>query len=84
MSTQDNLASQEKSVVNGRNSLCGHRKVDLCVLKEIGVLTQHYLTSQFGTQVKFRWSCDRNDRTAENAFSAPWFFSEMQLEPAAG
>ena len=29
---------------------------------------------QFGTQVKFRWSRDRNDRTAENAFSAPWFF----------
>ena len=40
--------------------------------------------NQFGTQVKFRWSRDRNDRTAENAFSAPWFFSEMELEPAAG
>ena len=39
---------------------------------------------QFGTQVKFRWSRDRNDRTAENAFSASWFFSEMELEPAAG
>ena len=39
---------------------------------------------QFGTQVKFRWSRDRNDRTAENAFFAPWFFSEMELEPAAG
>ena len=38
---------------------------------------------QFGTQVKFCWSCDRNDRTAENAFSAPCFFSEMGLEPAA-
>ena len=36
MSTQDNLASQEKIVVNGRHSLCGHRKVNLCVLKEIG------------------------------------------------
>ena len=45
MSTQDNLASQEKIVVNGRDSLCGHRKVDLCALKEIGVLTQHCLTS---------------------------------------
>ena len=45
VSTQDNLASQEKIVVNGRHSLCGHRKVDLCVLKEIGVLTQHCLTS---------------------------------------
>ena len=42
------------------------------------------LTTQFGTQVKCRWSRDRNDRTAENAFSAPWFFSEMELEPAAG
>ena len=36
------------------------------------------------TQVKFCWSRDRNDRTADNAFSAPWFFSEMELEPAAG
>ena len=26
---------------------------------------------QFGTQVKFRWSRDHNNRTAENAFSAP-------------
>ena len=42
------------------------------------------LLTQFGTQVKFRWSRDRNDRTAENAFSAPWFFPEMELEPAAG
>ena len=39
---------------------------------------------QFGTQVKFRWSRDRNDRAAENAFSTPWFFSEMELKPAAG
>ena len=38
---------------------------------------------QFGTQVKFCWSRDRNDRTSDNAFSAPWFFSEMGLEPAA-
>ena len=29
---------------------------------------------QFGTHVKFRWSRDRNDLTAENAFSAPCFF----------
>ena len=43
-----------------------------------------YYLFQFGTQVKFRWSRDRNDRTAENAFSAPWFFSEIELEPAAG
>ena len=45
MSTKDNLASQEKIAVNGRHSLCEHGKVDLCVLKEIGVLTQHCLTS---------------------------------------
>ena len=38
---------------------------------------------QFGTQVKCRWSRDRNDRTAGNAFSVPCFFSEMELEPAA-
>ena len=44
MSTQDNLASQEKIVVNRRHILCGQRKVDLCILKEIGVLTQHCLT----------------------------------------
>ena len=45
MSTQENLASQEKIVVNGRDSPCGHKKVNLCVLKEIGVLTQHCLAS---------------------------------------
>ena len=39
---------------------------------------------QFGTQVKFRWSRDHNNRTAENAFSAPWYYSEMELEPVAG
>ena len=39
---------------------------------------------QFGTQVRFRWSRDRNNWTAENAFSAPWYFSEMELEHAAG
>ena len=39
---------------------------------------------QFGTQVKFRWSRDHNNRTADNAFSAPWYYSEMQLEPVAG
>ena len=43
MSTQDNLASQEKNVVNGRHILCGHRKVNLYVLKEIGVQIQHCL-----------------------------------------
>ena len=40
MNTQDNLASQEKIVVNGRQSLCGHKKVNL---KEIGVQIQHCL-----------------------------------------
>ena len=39
---------------------------------------------QFGTQVKFRWSRDHNNRTADNAFSAPWYYSEMELEPVAG
>ena len=42
------------------------------------------LAVQFGTQVKLRWSRGRKDRTAEDAFSAPWYFSEMELEPAAG
>ena len=44
MSIRDNLASQEKIVVNGRHILCGQRKVDLFILMEIGVLTQHCLT----------------------------------------
>ena len=39
---------------------------------------------QFGTRVKFRWSRDHNNRTAENAFSAPWYYSEMELEPVTG
>ena len=39
---------------------------------------------QFGTQVKFRWSRDHNNRTADNAFSAPWYYSEMETEPVAG
>ena len=43
-----------------------------------------HTTIQFGTQVKFRWSRDHNNRTAENAFSAPWYYSEMELEPVAG
>ena len=38
---------------------------------------------QFGTQVKFHWSRDHNNRTAENTFSAPWYFSEIELEPVA-
>ena len=40
--------------------------------------------NQFGTQVKSRWSRDHNNRTVENAFSAPWYYSEMELEPVAG
>ena len=40
--------------------------------------------TQFGTQVRFCWSRDHNNRTAENAFSTPWYFSEMEFEPAAG
>ena len=43
----------------------------------------YFYLLQFGTQVKFRWSRDRNNRTVESAFSAPWYFSEMELELAA-
>ena len=32
------------------------------------------LPVQFGTQVKFRWSRDHNNRTAENAFPRPDIF----------
>ena len=46
MSTRDNLASQEKIVVNGRHDLCGHSKVNLCVLKETGVQIQHCLIGE--------------------------------------
>ena len=42
------------------------------------------LSTQFGTQVKFRWSRDHNNRTADNAFSASWYYSEMKLEPVTG
>ena len=60
MSTQDNLASQEKIVVNGRHSLHGHRKVDLCVLKEIGAQIQHCLIGvHIGFCVGARFSCVR-------------------------
>ena len=41
------------------------------------------ISLQFGTLVKFRWSDDHNNRTAENTFSAPWYFSEMELVPVA-
>ena len=44
----------------------------------------HRPLQQFGTQVKFRWSRDHNNRTAENAFSTPWYYFEMELEPVAG
>ena len=47
-------------------------------------LNHDVILDQFGTQVKFRWSRDHNNRTADNAFSAPWYFSEMELEPVAG
>ena len=42
------------------------------------------MVRQFGTQVKLRWSRGRKDRISEDAFFAPWYFSEMELEPAAG
>ena len=39
---------------------------------------------QSGTQVKFCWSRDHNNWTAENVFYAQWYFSKMELEPVAG
>ena len=60
-----------------RERLSGHGSADQ------PEATEHWRSPQFGTQVKFRWSRDHN-RTAENAFSAPWYFSEMELEPVAG
>ena len=40
--------------------------------------------NQFGTQVEFRRSRDHNNQAADNAFSAMWHFSEMELEPVTG
>ena len=42
------------------------------------------LSQQFDTQVNFAGKHDHNNRTAESAFSDPWNFSEMELEPVAG
>ena len=39
---------------------------------------------QFGTQAKSHRSLDHNSQAAVSAFSAPWYFSEMELEPVAG
>ena len=47
-------------------------------------LTVSFSIIQFGTQVKFRCSRDHNNRSEENAFSVPWYYSEMELEPVAG
>ena len=58
-----------------------------CILllsKKVIIYSSDSLTIQFGTQAKFRWSRDHNNQAAENAFSTPWFYSEMELEPVAG
>ena len=47
MSTQDNLANQEKVVVNGKYCV---KTESLCVLKEIDVLIQNCL---IGVNIKF-------------------------------
>ena len=54
------------------------------VSRFLNLVLNSKVPTQFGTQVKFRWSRDHNNRTAENAFSAPWYYSEMELEPVAG
>ena len=61
-----------------------HTAHPLLHLTFLSNLARSHDTSQFGTQVRFRWSRDRKNRTADNAFSAPWYFSEMEFEPAAG
>ena len=38
----------------------------------------------YSLAVKFRRPRDPNNQAAENAFSTPWYFSEMELEPVAG
>ena len=39
---------------------------------------------QLGTQAESHRSRDHNGQAAVNGFSAPWYFSEMELEPVAG
>ena len=50
----------------------------------VGNVKPSVVTIQFGTQVKIRWSRDHKNQTVENAFSVPWYYSEMELEPVAG
>ena len=45
---------------------------------------QKHSVLQFGTQAKFCWSRDHNNRTAKNASSEPCYFFQMELEPVAG
>ena len=54
------------------------------VRKHFDIKSSNECLKQFGTQVKFCWSRDHNNWTAENAFSTPWYYSEMELEPVSG
>ena len=59
-------------------------KRDILIDYVLNVFRCVFKLIQFGTQVKFRWSRDHNNQNAENAFSARWYFSEMELESVAG
>ena len=47
-------------------------------------MKQPHAYIQFGTQVESHQSRDHNSQAVVNAFSAPWYFSEVELEPVAG
>ena len=42
------------------------------------------MARQFDTQVESHQLCDYNSQAAMNGVSAPFYFSEMELEPVAG
>ena len=47
----------------------------------VGVIPlKNGFTQQFGIQVESPGSCDHNSQAAANAFSVPWYFSEVELE----
>ena len=49
-----------------------------------GYIRKLNLQFKFGTQVESHRSSDHNSLAAVSGFSAPWYFSEMELEPVAG
>ena len=49
----------------------GNKSLEEIDIDSFQLGTDNIKAMQFGTQARFRWSRDRKNRTAENAFSAP-------------